>query len=41
MTAEEELRTLKLALTDWASAKTYEDGCKFWKRIEKIMGWRK
>lgn len=38
MTAERELQQLKSALRLWANSKTYEEGCKRWKVIVRLIG---
>lgn len=38
MTAERELEQLKSALRLWANSKTYQEGCKRWSEIVRLIG---
>jgi hypothetical protein len=38
MTAERELEMLKSALRLWANSKTYQEGCRRWAEVVRLMG---
>lgn len=38
MSAERELEQLKSALRLWANSKTYEEGCRRWRDLVRLMG---
>ena len=38
MSPEEELKALKLALWNWANSKTYEEGCRNWRKLCELIG---
>lgn len=38
MTPEEELKALKAALWNWSNSKTYEEGCRNWRKLCELIG---
>lgn len=38
MTPEQELHAIKVALWNWANSKTYDEGCRNWRRVCELVG---